>query len=126
MKLSKICVVDDAPAVQKIAYRILVQQLGKEVIPASNGFEALEVINTHRPDACFIDVEMPELNGLQLVSILRANPKYEKLPIAVLSSNASIFDIQKGLLSGANLYLTKPFSRESIDKALSELESVYE
>ena len=94
---------------QTLANRVLVQQLGKELVVASNGFEALDVINTTEPDACFIDVDMPELNGLQLVSIIRANPKFEKMPIAMLSSAASIFDHQKGLIAGADRYLTKPY-----------------
>jgi len=126
MKLSRICVVDDAKAMQTLANRVLVQQLGKELLVATNGYQALEIIKTEEPDACFIDVEMPELNGLQLVSILRANPKFERLPIAMLSSAASIFDQEKGYIAGANLYLTKPFSKESIEKALLEMEGLYD
>lgn len=111
---------------QKLANRVLVQQLGKELIESSNGFQALDLINSFMPDACFIDVEMPELNGLQLVSIIRANPKFEKMPIAMLSSAASIFDQQKGLIAGADLYITKPFSKDSIEQALQKMEGMYE
>lgn len=126
MRLQRICVVDDSPAMQKLANRVLVQQLGKELIESSNGFQALDLINSFMPDACFIDVEMPELNGLQLVSIIRANPKFEKMPIAMLSSAASIFDQQKGLIAGADLYITKPFSKDSIEQALQKMEGMYE
>ena len=126
MRLQRICLVDDARAMQTLANRVLVQQLGKELVVASNGFEALDVINTTEPDACFIDVDMPERNGLQLVSIIRANPKFEKMPIAMLSSAASIFDHQKGLIAGADRYLTKPFSKDSIEAALKEMEAMYE
>lgn len=69
---------------------------------------------------------MPELNGLQLVSILRANPRFERMPIAMLSSAASIFDREKGRIVGANLYLTKPFSKDSIEQALIEMEGMYD
>jgi twitching motility two-component system response regulator PilG len=126
MRLQKICVVDDAKGMQTLANRVFVQQLGKELVVASNGFQALDVINTNLPDACFIDVEMPELNGLQLASIIRANPKFEKMPIAMLSSAASIFDQQKGLIAGADLYLTKPFSKDSIELALKQMEGLYD
>lgn len=126
MKLNRICVVDDAKAMQILANRVLVQQLGKELFVAGNGYQALDVIQTHEPDACFIDVEMPELNGLQLVSILRANPRFERMPIAMLSSAASIFDREKGRIVGANLYLTKPFSKDSIEQALIEMEGMYD
>lgn len=126
MKLNRICVVDDAKGMQILANRVLVQQLGKELFIAANGYQALDVIQTHEPDACFIDVEMPELNGLQLVSILRANPRFERMPIAMLSSAASIFDKEKGLIVGANLYLSKPFSKDSIEQALIEMEGMYD
>jgi CheY-like chemotaxis protein len=126
MRLQRICVVDDARGVQALANRVLVQQLGKELVIASDGFQALDVINSSMPDACFIDVEMPELNGLQLVSIIRANPKFDKMPIAMLSSAASIFDRQKGLTAGADLYLTKPFSKDSIENALTEMEAMHD
>ena len=126
MRLHRICVVDDSSAVRKLANRVLVQQLGKELIESTNGFQALDIINSSMPDACFIDVEMPELSGLQLVSIIRANPKFEKMPIAMLSSAASIFDKQKGLIAGADLYITKPFSKDSIEQALLTMEGLYE
>ena len=122
MRLQRICVVDDSSAVRKLANRVLVQQLGKELIESTNGFQALDVINTNMPDACFIDVEMPELNGLQLVSMIRANPKFEKMPIAMLSGASSIFDQEKGLIVGADLYITKPFSKDSIEQALLTME----
>lgn len=126
MKLQRICLVDDARGMQALANRVFEQQLGKELVVASNGFEAMAVILDNEPDACFIDVEMPELNGLQLVSILRKNPRFDKMPIAMLSSAASIFDRQKGLIAGANFYLTKPFSKDSIEKALAEMEGMDE
>lgn len=126
MQIKRILFVDDARAVQTLANRVLVQQLGKELASASNGYEALEAIKHSMPDAMFIDVEMPELNGLQLVSILRANPLFERTPIAMLSSAGSIFDREKGLIAGANLYLTKPFSRDSIEQALLEMEDMYD
>jgi CheY-like chemotaxis protein len=126
MRLQRICIVDDARAMQTLANRVFVQQLGKELVVATNGFHALEVILEQEPDACFIDVEMDEMDGLQLVSILRAIPKFEKMPIAMLSSAGSIFDRAKGLIVGADLYLTKPFSRDSIEQALREMEVLHE
>jgi twitching motility two-component system response regulator PilG len=118
--------VDDAKGMISLANRVFVQQLGKDLLVATNGFHALEIILENEPDACFIDVEMPELNGLQLVSILRSNPKFEKMPIAMLSSAASIFDREKGLIVGADLYLTKPFSKESIEQAFRDMEALHE
>jgi CheY-like chemotaxis protein len=122
-KITNVCVVDDANAMQKLGTKLL-QSLGRQVCTARNGFEAMQVIQAESPDACFIDIEMPELNGLQLVSILRKSKQYSTLPIAVLSGNSSPFDRQKGLLAGADLYLTKPFTKETLIKALTHLEAL--
>lgn len=111
---------------QTLANRVFVQQLGKELFVASNGFEAMDIILTNEPDACFIDVEMPEINGLQLVSILRADPRFDRMPIAMLSSAASIFDRQKGLIAGADFYLSKPFSKDSIEQTLLQMEGLHD
>jgi twitching motility two-component system response regulator PilG len=124
-KIKSVCVVDDAGAMQKLSTKLL-ESLGVTVFSARDGYEALQVIHANSPDACFIDIEMPVMNGLQLVSILRSSPQYETLPIAVLSGNSSPFDRQKGLLVGADLYLTKPFSKEILSQALSELEQLHE
>lgn len=126
MRLNKICFVDDSQSMLALANRVVSQLLGKELVTAPNGFEALSVIDAHAPDACFIDVEMPELDGLQLVSIIRANSKFDKMPIAMLSSAASLFDKQKGLLVGADLYLTKPFSKDTIEAAIMEMEAMHD
>lgn len=122
-KITNVCVVDDAKAMQKLGTKLL-ESLGREVCTARNGFEAMQVIQAESPDACFIDIEMPELNGLQLVSILRKSKQYSTLPIAVLSGNSSPFDRQKGLLAGADLYLTKPFTKETLINALTHLEAL--
>ncbi|MNG05596.1 Response regulator MprA [compost metagenome] len=124
-KITTVCVVDDANAMQKLGAKLL-QSLGMEVCSAKNGYEALQVIQANSPDACFIDIEMPEMNGLQLVSILRSSKQYATLPIAVLSGNSSPFDRQKGLLVGADLYLTKPFTKEILSQAISDMEKLYE
>lgn len=124
-KITNICIVDDANAMQKLGTKLL-QSLGMQVCVARNGYEALRVIQTESPSACFIDIEMPEMNGLQLVNILRNSKQYATLPIAVLSGNSSPFDRQKGLLAGANFYLTKPFTKDMLSQAIAKMETLYE
>lgn len=122
-KINRVCLVDDATGMQRLGTAFL-KGMGIEVFVARDGYEALRVIHEEEPDACFIDIEMPNLNGLQLVSIMRGNQRFEDMPIAVLSGASSPFDRQKGLLAGANLYLTKPFTKDTIAKAISEMEAL--
>ena len=124
-KIKKVLLVDDAPAMRKVGAKFL-SALGLEVVTAQDGFDALDVIRREEPDACFIDVDMPNLDGLRLVSILRSNREFGNRPIAMLTSATTAFDRQKGLLVGADLYLTKPFSGETISKAFSTMSEIAE
>lgn len=119
-KINTVLLVDDAPAMRKIGERFL-SGLGLTVFTASDGFEALSVIRREKPDAYFIDVDMPNLDGLKLVSILRENKEFGNRPIAMLTGASTAFDRQKGLLVGSDLYLTKPFSGETIRSAIERM-----
>tara|TARA_Y100000815_G_C12906700_1_gene336242 strand:+ start:161 stop:523 length:363 start_codon:yes stop_codon:yes gene_type:complete len=115
--------VDDAIGMRKLGSALLTS-MGVDVVLAEDGYQALRVLQLTPPDACFIDIEMPELDGLKLVSILRANKLFERMPIAMLSGASSPFDKQKGLLAGADIYLTKPFTKDTLVKALEQMEAI--
>ncbi len=117
--LKTICIVDDSVAMRKSG-EALIKGSGLEVVTASDGYEGMQVILQEMPDACLIDIEMPDLNGLQLTTILKSNPATCAIPIAILSSHSSEFDKQRGLLAGADFYLTKPFSKDTINSAISQ------
>ncbi|MAG65017.1 MAG: response regulator [Pseudomonadales bacterium] len=122
-KISTVCMVDDAIGMRKLGSALLTS-MGVDVVLAEDGYQALRVLQLTPPDACFIDIEMPELDGLKLVSILRANKLFERMPIAMLSGASSPFDKQKGLLAGADIYLTKPFTKDTLVKALEQMEAI--
>ncbi len=122
-KIRSVCIVDDSAGMRSFSSSFLTK-IGIEVFTAVDGYEALDVIRANSPDACFIDIEMPNLDGLKLVSILRAWEDWDKKPIAMLSSASSPFDLEKGLLYGVDIYLTKPFTPETIKKALEDLENL--
>ncbi len=122
-KITTVCMVDDANGMRKLG-SVLLTSLGIEVVLAKDGYQALRVLQLSPPDACFIDIEMPGLDGLKLVSILRSNKRFESMPIAMLSGASSPFDRQKGLLAGADIYLTKPFTKDTLVKALEQMEAI--
>lgn len=122
-KITTVCMVDDANGMRKLGSALLAS-IGIDVVLAKDGYQALRVMQLTPPDACFIDIEMPGLDGLKLVSILRANKRYESMPIAMLSGASSPFDRQKGLLAGADIYLTKPFTKDTLVKALEQMEAI--
>lgn len=101
--------VDDDELILAIASRVL-QAEGLSVIAARDGAEALELIDSLRPDIILTDVDMPSVNGLELVRHLREDPELTRIPVVFLSSLSQTSDIVRALELGGDDYLTKPFN----------------
>ena len=109
----KVMVVDDSNTIRRAA-DVLLKKTGCSVITAEDGFDALALIVSARPDIVFIDVMMPRINGYETCSIIRSNPEFDNIPLVLLSSKSSFCDKAKGAVVGANSYLTKPFSKDEL------------
>lgn len=107
MKIKKILVVDDEETISAYLKRKL-GQLGYLVIIASDGEQALELANSENPDIILLDVKLPKLNGHEVCRRLKSNPITAKTPVLMLSAKSQANEIEEGLASGAELYLTKP------------------
>jgi len=108
-----ILVADDSPSIRKfISYALLSK--GYEIIPASDGMEALEKMPNQNINLVITDLNMPNIDGFELIKTIRGNEVYKEIPIIILSSLASNDDIEKGLCCGANSYLIKPFDPNRI------------
>jgi twitching motility two-component system response regulator PilG len=109
----KVMIIDDSKTIRRTAETLLTKA-GCEVISAENGFEALPLISSHKPDILFIDIMMPRLDGYQTCALVKSNPDFQATPIIMLSSKDGLFDRAKGRVAGAEQYLTKPFTREDL------------
>lgn len=89
-----------------------------DVVECSSGLEALKAIPHHRFDLILTDVNMPDLNGLELVQFVRSNRATAEVPLVIISSESSPRDRQKGLSLGADEYLVKPFTTERLQELL--------
>ena len=88
-----------------------------EIVEASNGFEALKALPHHKFDAILTDINMPDINGLELVSFLKNHPIYKAIPIMVISTESTAEDRKRAEALGAEEYLAKPFEApELVDK----------
>jgi twitching motility two-component system response regulator PilG len=123
----KVMVIDDSNTIRRAA-DVLLKKTGCTVITAEDGFDALALIVSERPDIIFIDVMMPRLNGYETCSIIRSNPEFDNIPLVLLSSKSSFCDKARGAVVGANSYLTKPFSKsellDTIGKLISKTEDM--
>jgi len=111
---STILIVDDSAAMRSLLAATLETVGDVTVIQANNGFEALRMLPREQINLVLTDINMPDINGLELLSFIRNNPLYKELPVIVISTEGSRKDIEKGLALGATAYLVKPFKPEQL------------
>jgi chemotaxis protein histidine kinase CheA/ActR/RegA family two-component response regulator len=115
-----ILVVDDSPSVRRVVSSML-KQHNWEVQTARDGIEALEMISTQMPAAVLLDIEMPRMDGYELISTVRAQDQYRTLPLIVLTSRAASKHHQRAIALGANEYVVKPYQDEELLKVIERL-----
>ena len=114
----KVMVIDDSNTIRRSAEIFLVQA-GCQVVLAEDGFDALAKIADHHPDIVFCDIMMPRLDGYQTCALIKKNPRFGVTPVIMLSSKDGLFDRARGRMVGSDEYLTKPFTKDSLLKAVA-------
>ncbi len=114
-----ILVADDSPTIRKFVSFSLMSQ-GFEIVVASDGMEALEKLPSGKIDLIITDLNMPNVDGFELIKTIRENDEFKEIPIIILSSLGSDEDIEKGIKIGANSYLIKPFDPNRIKYEVSK------
>ena len=92
-----------------------------EIVEAASGFEALKTLPHHKFDAILTDINMPDINGLELVSFVKNNAAFRSIPLVIVSTEGSERDLEKGLRLGADAYLVKPFAPEALQQIAHDL-----
>ena len=115
-----VLVVDDSPSVRRVVSNML-KQRGWEVQMARDGVEALEMISHQPPAVVLLDIEMPRMDGYELISTVRAQEQYRTLPLVVLTSRAAAKHQQRAIQLGANSYVVKPYQDEELINTLNTL-----
>lgn len=118
-----ILIVDD-----EVHIRVLMEQTledledeGVELLTATDGVEALELIKTARPDLVFLDVMMPKMNGFEVCQAIKQDADIQDTYIIMLTAKGQEFDQQRGYEVGANLYMTKPFDPDEVLEKATEI-----
>ena len=104
-----VLIADDEPHVVELV-RLTLEDSRVRVLNAFDGATALALADAFRPDLIFLDVEMPELSGVEVCQRLRADARFDTTTIIMLTAAAQKDDVARGLAAGADHYLTKPFS----------------
>lgn len=118
----KLLVADDEPNIV-ISLEYLMKREGYEVLVATDGDQALEMIQRERPALVLLDVMMPGKTGFEVCQAVRADQSLDGVRILMLTAKGRETDVSKGLALGANAYMTKPFStRDLVQKVADMLE----
>jgi len=117
-----VLIVEDSPTMRALLVAAL-EGLAREidVTEVASGFEALRQLPRERFDLIVTDVNMPDINGLELVSFVRRNPAYARVPLVIVSTEGSERDREKGMALGADAYLVKPFEPEELQRVAQAL-----
>ena len=116
---TRVLVIDDSNTIRRSA-EIFLRQGGHEVVLAEDGFDALAKVNDHAPQLIFCDILMPRLDGYQTCAIIKRNPKFAHVPVIMLSSKDGLFDKARGRMVGSEDYLTKPFTKDQLLRAVQQ------
>lgn len=114
---AKILYVEDDP----MSFRLVRKMLeGYKVVRAANGIEGLEMALSESPDLILMDINLPDIDGLEVTRRLRADPRTQQLPIIALTANTMIRDRQEALNAGCDGYVPKPVGRVELTKTVQQ------
>lgn len=116
----KVLIVDDEPNIV-LPLQFLMEQNGYAVDVASSGEEAIEKLMQFGPNLILLDIMLPGIDGYEVCEIIRLNPDWKKIKIIFLTARGRDVDIAKGLVLGADAYITKPFANADVVQKVSQL-----
>ncbi|UXZ55479.1 response regulator [Halomonas sp. 7T] len=118
--MAKVLVVDDEPNIV-LSLEFLMEQAGFEVITAEDGEQALEQVKNTSPDLLLLDISLPGMSGFDVLERLRGQEATAHLPIIMLTAHGRDVEREKGMALGADDYITKPFSTQSLVEKVKAL-----
>ena len=120
--MQRILIVEDSATMRSLLASSLEDlEVPVKIVEAESGFEALRFLPRDAFDLVVTDINMPDINGLELVSFIRRNEKYAGIPLVIVSTEGSERDRDKGLGLGADAYLVKPFDPETLRQVVIDL-----
>lgn len=114
-------IVDDSRAMRAVIRGIL-ESAGYTVVEARHGRDGLEQLAAHGPfDVALLDWNMPEMTGFELLQAIRADPRYQHLPVVMVTTEIEMTQMARALEAGANEYVMKPFTPDVLVEKLENL-----
>ncbi|MBI2213597.1 MAG: response regulator [Acidobacteria bacterium] len=121
MENTTFLVVEDSPTMRQLISFSLKRFKNARIIEAVDGVDALKKLSGERIDLILTDINMPVMDGLKLVSLVRQNAQLQSIPIIIITTEGAEEDRERGLALGANAYISKPIQSSHLIKTISEL-----
>jgi two-component system chemotaxis response regulator CheY len=110
----QILVVEDSPTMRQLLSFALKRLKNVDLVEASDGMDGLRKVTSDHYDLVFVDINMPVMDGLKLISLIRGEPSLADMPICVITTEGASADRERALALGANEYLTKPIQASKV------------
>ncbi|HXN05829.1 MAG TPA: response regulator [Nitrospiria bacterium] len=114
-------VVEDSPTMRQLVTFSLKRIRDAKIVEATDGVDALKKMAEEKFSLIIADINMPLMDGLKLLSIIRKEPAYSAIPVIIVTTEGAEVDKEKGLKLGANAYLTKPIQTAALLSKVKEL-----
>ena len=118
--MARIVVADDDVDIRELV-EFKLSTLGHDIVAVADGAAAIDACQANRPDLAVLDVMMPGMYGLEAVRVIRNDPSLADLPVILLTARAQETDVETGFESGADDYITKPFSPRELATRVQSL-----
>lgn len=116
-----ILIVEDSSTTRALIKAIIEEMGDFQTVEARSGFDALKLLPTQEFDLIITDINMPDINGLELINFMKNNPKYRDLPLIIVSTERSEEDKKRGIALGAVAYITKPFKANELQEVIKQV-----
>jgi two-component system chemotaxis response regulator CheY len=119
--VKSVLIVEDS-ATTRAMIRAVIEDMGEDftALEANTGFEALKLLPQEPLDLIITDINMPDVNGLELINFVKNNPNYSHIPMIIVTTERSMEDKERGLALGASAYVTKPFQAEKLQEVIAK------
>jgi two-component system chemotaxis response regulator CheY len=114
-------VVEDSPTMRQLITFALKRIPGSRIVEANDGIDALKKLSTQQFDVILTDINMPIMDGLKLVSMVRNDPALKSIPIIIITTEGADEDRKRGLALGANAYIAKPIQTADLLNVVNQI-----
>lgn len=114
MDRHRILIVEDSPTMRQLLVFALKRMKDADIVEAQDGMDGLRKVTSDHFDLALVDINMPVMDGLKLISLIRAEDSLREMPIVVITTEGAKEDRERALSLGANEYLTKPIQANKV------------